>query len=155
MIQRLHEWEEKCVQFIERRLPRCAPHVRKYQRLLRYLLAGGTAAAVDFWFLYFFTDVLRVHYLSSSIFAFLIAFVVSFTLQKFWTFQDTSIADMQQQITFYFIVATINLGVNTVLMYVFVDWFRLWYVLAQVIASGIIACESFFISRMLFTRKTA
>src|SRR3989344_1493750 len=90
MIHTLHEFEERCIRLAETLFPWSGPHLRKYQRLLRYLAAGSCAAVVDFVFLYVITDILGVHYLLASILAFLVAFVVSFTLQKFWTFQDHS-----------------------------------------------------------------
>lgn len=132
---------------IERRMPLCGPYVRRYQRLLRYLVSGSTAAVVDLGLLFVFTDLFNVHYLWSAIFAFVGAFFVSFLLQKFWTFQDTSVDRVHAQATLYFVVAVVNLALNTFLMYVFVDGLHVGYLLAQVIASGLIACESFFISR--------
>ncbi len=147
MLNHLQRWEEKGVSFAERVFPWSAPHVRKYQRLLRYLVAGGCAAAIDFAFLFLFTDIFGVHYLLSSVLAFLVAFIFSFLVQKFWTFQDHSTENLHMQAVLYFVVAGVNLLLNTLLMYVFVEWFSLWYILAQFIASGLIAIESFFVSR--------
>lgn len=131
MLHSLREWEEKCVVLAGKIFPSMLPHLRRYQRLLRYLTAGGTAAAIDFILLYLFTDVAGIHYLLSSILAFLIAFVVSFILQKFWTFQDHSTNRVPTQATLYFVVAAANLLLNTLLMYVFVDALHLWYLFAQ------------------------
>ena len=54
---------------------------------------------------------------------------------------------MHVQMTLYFSIALANLAFNTFLMYLFVDRFHIWYLLAQILASGLIAFESFFISR--------
>lgn len=147
MIHRLRAWEEKCVVFAGLICPPALPRIRRYQRLLRYLISGGTAAAIDLGVLYILTDFFLIHYLWSAIWAFVISFFVSFLLQKFWTFQDTETNRMHVQMTVYFLVAVANLTLNTLLMYLFVDRFHIWYVLAQILASGLIACESFFISR--------
>ena len=154
MIHYLHEWEEKYICFLERRLPFCALYARRYQRLLRYLAAGGTAAIVDIGLLYVFTDLFNIHYLWSAVWAFVGAFFVSFLLQKFWTFQDTNTDRMHVQMALYLFIALLNLLLNTFLMYLFVDKVHMWYIAAQILASGLIACESFFISRMMFSRKT-
>jgi glycosyltransferase involved in cell wall biosynthesis len=45
----------------------------------------------------------------------------------------------------YMTVALINLFLNTVLMYILVDGFKAWYMLAQFIASGLIAIESYLV----------
>ena len=154
MIRHLRDWEEKAILLSGKMIPRSLPYLRRYQRLLRYLVAGGGSAAVDFFFLYLFTDVAGIHYLLSSVFAFLIAFVVSFILQKFWTFQDHSTDRVHMQAVAYFVVAGLNLLLNTLLMYLFVDKLHVWYLFAQFISSGLIACESFFISRYLFRMRT-
>ena len=154
MLHLLDKWEERCVALLERWLPPCGRSVRKYQRLLRYLISGGTAAAVDLVVLYILTDIFKVHYLLSAIFAFLVAFLVSFVLQKFWTFQDRSTERMHAQAAVYFVVAAVNLVLNTLFLYVFVDIFHMWYIAAQVVASGLIACESFFVSRYLIFRQS-
>jgi len=123
-------------------------------KIVRYLISGGTAAAVDLFLLYFFTSVVGIWYLFSAVIAFLLAFGVSFYLQKFWTFADHSTDRLPSQATSYFIVASINLGLNTLLMYFLVDVIFLPYLLAQVIAAGLIACESFFIyQRYIFTNE--
>ena len=127
--------------------------VRRYQRLLRYLMAGGTAATVDLLLLYIFTDIFGIYYLLSAVLAFLVAFAVSFTLQKFWTFQDHSTDRVHTQAVAYFFIAGGNLLLNTVLMYVLVDGYGVWYLLAQFIISGLIAFGSFFISRYLFRQR--
>ncbi len=147
MLQSLKKWEEKCVNLIGRYLPFCAPYVHRYQRLLRYLVAGSTAAAVDLCLIYLLTDRAGLHYLWSAAIAFAAAFFVSFLLQKFWTFEDTATDRMHIQMTMYFFIAIGNLFVNTALMFAFVDWLGMWYLFAQVLASGLIAIESFFIAR--------
>lgn len=139
----------------ERFFPWCAPHLRRYQRLLRYLVAGGIAATVDLGLLYVFTDIFLIHYLASAIFAFILTFFVSFTLQKFWTFQDGTTDRMHVQATIYFLVALVNLALNTALMYLFVDILGLWYMAGQFFASGLLAFESFFVSRHLIFKKSS
>ncbi|MEK7169916.1 MAG: GtrA family protein [Patescibacteria group bacterium] len=156
MIHHLRTWEEKVVVLAGQICPPALPYIRRYQRFFRYLVAGGTAAMVDLGLLYIFTDFFLIHYLWSAIWAFIVSFFVSFLLQKFWTFQNTETDRMHVQMTVYFLVAVANLALNTLLMYLFVDYFHIWYVLAQVLASGLIACESFFISRhIVFKRRVS
>ena len=153
MLRSLHQVEERCVSIVERHVPSLGIVIRQYQRLARYLTAGSIAAVVDLGLLYIFTDLFLIHYLTSAVFAFLATFLVSFTLQKFWTFQDHSVERVHAQAALYLVIALINLAVNTALMYAFVDWLQIWYIGAQFIASGLIACESFFISRHLIFKK--
>ncbi|KKU77378.1 MAG: GtrA family protein [Parcubacteria group bacterium GW2011_GWA2_47_64] len=116
-------------------------------------MSGGTAAAVDLGLLYFFTDRFGLHYLLSAALAFIVAFSVSFTLQKFWTFQDASTDRVHIQASLSFFIALINLGLNTALMYVFVDKLEIWYMASQIIIGAVLAFESFFVFRFIVFRK--
>ena len=153
MIRSLRTLEEKCFGVADRLVPKYASELRKRARFFRYLASGGMAAFVDFGLLYLFTDICRIHYLTSAVIAFVLTFFVSFFLQKFWTFQDDSVAKVHTQAVVYFGIAVASLVLNTLLMYLFVDWLHLWYMAAQFIASGLLACATFFISRdFIFSR---
>jgi glycosyltransferase involved in cell wall biosynthesis/putative flippase GtrA len=128
-------------------------HIKKHKRPVKYLIAGGAAATVELSLLYFFTDILGIWYLISASLAFAVAFFVSFFLQKFWTFRDMEREKMYHQMTLYFALALSNLFINTGLMYLLVDGFKIWYMLAQVIAGGLIACESYLVNVFFIFNK--
>src|SRR3989344_5231647 len=117
----------------------------RIKKILRYFLSGGTAFGVDFFFLYFFTELVGLHYLLSVVIAFVIAVIVSFILQKYWTFQNNSKVDLHRQAVLYITVAIINTGFNALLVYLFVEYVGLHYLVGQFFSSGLIAFESFFI----------
>lgn len=119
------------------------------QRLVRYLISGGTGAAVDFGLLFALTDWLGLWYLASAVIAFVVAFGVSFVLQKLWTFRDRATDRVKRQLAFYLAVALANLVLNTALVFVFVEYAGLYYLFAQFLAAGLIAVSSFFIYRRL------
>lgn len=127
--------------------------IGKYQQIIKYIVSGGTAAAVDIGFLVLFTEVFGWWYITSAIVAFLIAFGVSFTLQKFWTFKDKTTDNMHAQLSLYLLVGVINLLINSALMYFFVDIVGMWYVAAQVLTGGLIAVMSFFVYKKLIFKK--
>ena len=129
--------------------------IKKRQEFIRYLISGSTAALVNFSFLYFFTDILGVWYLFSSAMSFVIAFFVSFYLQKFWTFRDGSKDVLGRQMVLYLLIALFNLCLNALLMYVLVDLFGVWYMLAQFFVTGTIALWSFLIYKLfIFNQKS-
>lgn len=125
----------------------------RYQ-LVRYFFSGGIAAVTDLGLLYLLTDRLEVWYLWSAILAFSVAVVVSFTLQKFWTFEDHTSPQPHRQFALYLFVAVSNLVLNTLLMYLLVDSLKLNYIFAQVIVAGLIAVGSFFIYRRFIFQTT-
>ena len=111
--------------------------------LLRYLVAGITGASTQIGLLYVFTDIVGLWYIYSSLLAFLIAIIISFTLQKFWTFADGEIKKAHYQFAYYMGVAVLGIFINTIFMYIFVSIFGIWYILAQIITGGIIAVFNF------------
>jgi putative flippase GtrA len=129
--------------------------VQKYKLYIKYLIAGGTASFVNLALLFCFTHYIGFHYLVSATLAFIVAFFVSFYLQKFWTFRDNSRNEISKQGGKYLVTGLINLAINSVLMYVFVDIFHIWYMYSQVLAALLIACESFLIYKFLIFNKEA
>ena len=115
--------------------------------VFRYIISGGTSAAVDLIVLFVLNSVLHMYYLLAAILAFLVAFCFSFTLHKFWTFQNFSREGMHKQVMLYMMTSLFGLGLNTLFMYIFVDYFHIVVLLSQVFVGAIVACCTFFLSR--------
>jgi putative flippase GtrA len=127
----------------------------RYARTLKFLISGGSAAVVDLGCLYVLTEVFDLWYLLSAVLAFVLAFGVSFTLQKFWTFDDGALDVIHKQLALYMLLAVVGLGLNTIAMYGLVDHAELHYLIAQIIASGCIAVMNFFVYKhVIFTGDT-
>lgn len=127
--------------------------IYNYKIYIKYIISGGTAAFVDLALLYILTDILGIWYLLSASLAFVVAYFVSFYLQKFWTFRDNSRERIVRQMSLYFIVGVSNLGINAGGMYILVDKLNVMYMLAQVIMGGLIAIGSFLIYKFIIFRK--
>jgi len=123
-------------------------------KLVRYLFSGGTAAVTDLVLLYVFTDICHIWYLVSSVLAFLVAFGVSFVLQKFFTFQDHGTEGMHRQAMIYFAVTSTNLVLNTGLIYLFVQYTGMNYIIAQIVTSILIAIESYLVYQAFIFKKS-
>ncbi|MEK9184817.1 MAG: GtrA family protein, partial [Patescibacteria group bacterium] len=140
---------ERCVNFKKNSKIMILINKLTQHLLFRYIISGGTAAFVDLVLLYILNTVFDIHYIFASIVAFIMAFFVSFILQKFWTFKNHSQENIHQQILMYFSASLFGLGLNTLLMYIFVDYFHLIVILSQIFAGILVACCSFFISKKL------
>jgi len=117
----------------------------KHTKVMRFIIAGGTATAVNFFLLYLFTDLIHVWYLYSSILAFFGSFVVSFGLQKFWTFRDRSRDDLHKQALLYLLTIFCGLGINTLIIYSLVEYASLHYLVGQFVGSAAVAVLNYFI----------
>jgi len=112
-------------------------------RIMRYLIAGGTSAAVNLSLLFLLTSVLEVWYIYSAFIATGAALIVSFTLQKLWTFQNFATDRVHVQFPMHATLAGTNIIVNTALLFILVEWAGMWYLVAQVIAGAILACVNY------------
>jgi putative flippase GtrA len=116
---------------------------RRTWKLFRFLIAGGTAAAANLALFTLFVHVWHIYYLYASIAAFVISIIVSFTMQKFWTFRDMPIHDAHMQFARYLVVVMCNLILNTALVFVMVEYFDLWSILSQASATVVIAVTGY------------
>lgn len=150
---------KKNYQRLHRRFKRHAPtiiydNVFRHRQIIKFLIAGGMSTSIDIFVFTALTYWVGLWYIISSISSFSIAFGVSFGLQKFWTFRDKNTAKLMKQTYLYFIVAVINLGISTLLIYLFVDYVHIHKFISKIIANIIIATESFFVYRhFIFAKK--
>ncbi len=119
-------------------------------KVLRFLVAGGTATVVNIAALYILTDLAGIWYLISSAIAFALSFGVSFTMQKYWAFRNNNIEKVRRQLPMHLSLALFNLAVDVLLVYTLVEMFGMWYILAQIVAAAVIAFESFFAFRWIY-----
>lgn len=113
-------------------------------RIVRFIVSGGTATAVNLSTLFLLTHFLNLWYLVSSAIAFILAFFVSFTMQKLWTFGDSSRVHLHSQAITYFFIILVGLAINTTLLYVLVEYARFHYLAAQLVSGVFIAIMNYF-----------
>lgn len=111
----------------------------KYHKIVKYVLSGGTAVLVNLVVLYVMVEFLHLWYLLGAIVSFVFGLITSYTLQKFWTFKDGNTQNMPIQFLSFALFALLMLGLNTLLIYFFVDVLKIWYLLAQAMSSLLIA----------------
>lgn len=136
------------------RMCRFAVLIIERNRVLRFILAGGTSALSQIAVLYLLTDVFGIWYLYSSILSFVFALFLSFTLQKFWAFRDRGITGTHVQFAKYAVVIFFGLLINTTMMFLLVDMLHLWYILAQIITGAFIAVVNFFSYKKFIFNKS-
>ena len=150
---------EKNYQKIHNRFKRHAPpliynNAFRHRQIIKYLIAGGTSTSSDILIYSLLVYFAGLWYVASSVISFTIAFWISFGLQKFWTFRDKNTEKMMKQTYLYFFVAITNLGISTLLIYIFVDYIHIHKFISKIIANATIATESFFVYRyFIFAKK--
>jgi len=127
----------------------------KDRLIIRYIVAGGIGALINIGVLFILVDVLGMWYLISAILSFIASLIVTFFLQKFWAFKDSSIVKkhVRKQAILYIISSTSFLFINILILYVLVDVLDVWYLLAQFLSLGIVATGSFLFNKSVTFKK--
>jgi putative flippase GtrA len=112
-------------------------------KILRFLVSGTAGAVVNIGTLYMLVEYAGLYYLLAAILSYLISIAFGFALQKFWAFRDHGLSGVHVQFARFTLIALINMGVNTALMYLFVSVLGIWYLLSQIIAALIVAVASY------------
>jgi glycosyltransferase involved in cell wall biosynthesis/putative flippase GtrA len=120
---------------------------------LRYFICGLTAATVNIGSLYIFTDIFGVWYLYSSILAFILSLVISFSLQKFVVFKDRGIRKIHHQFSKFFVAAVLGVMTNTFVVFICVDAFGIWYIFSQIIAGFFVMIQNFILYHIFIFNK--
>jgi ribosomal subunit interface protein len=120
--------------------------------LARFLCAGLLAFAVNISLLFILKEYFHIWYLYASTYAFIISVIASFLAQKFITFRDRSRSRVAYQLTLYVIIALLNVVVNGVLMFSFVDVFHIPYLISQICSAALIALWSLAAYRFIIFR---
>lgn len=99
-----------------------------------YFLFGGIATIIDFLLLYWFKESFNLPLLTANIFSFCFALLFNFTCQKYFTFKCK--ANALPQLFKFTIIAIIGLVINSLILYILVEFGELWYLFAKVFATG-------------------
>ena len=124
--------------------------LREGGQIARFSVVGGIGGLVYYGLLYGLTEFVGMWYITSSVVASLVRYLLNFTLQKFWTFRNRTKRTVNRQLTQYSILALTKWVLNTALLYVLVEYLHLWYLLAQGILSILLSVASYFGSRWIF-----
>lgn len=123
----------------------------KNHKIIRYVFSGVVTSLSVFVLLYLLVQVLNIWYLLASVISFCFGVIVSFSFQKFFTFKDHKTKGLHRQFSFFFLLNLCMLGVNTLLMYIFVDLFGFWYLSSQICITIFTACINYIsFNRLIF-----
>lgn len=120
-------------------------------QILKFGLVGGTAFVIDYVLLYFCTEFLHIHYLISSIISFTVSVIFNYILSVKWVFDVKKKQDVKDFVIFI-ILSVIGLGINSLIMYVMVEKFGVYYMLSKIVSTAVVMVYNF-ITRKIFVEK--
>lgn len=123
------------------------------RRFTKFCTAGLLSAVIDFGILAILVEVFDVAILPANAISFCLAATNSYFINKYWTFNDLS-REHAKQFSKFFLISTIGLGLNSLLMWIAVS-FGIWYFAAKAVIVVIVAFWNYFANHIwTFNRST-
>ena len=119
-------------------------------QFFRYVFVGGTAFVVDFFFLYFFSDICGIYYLISAVFSFIISVLVNYVMSTRWVFNQNNIENRVVEFNLFLLISTIGLVFTEILLYFFTDICGIHYLISKIISAVIVLFWNFLARRVMF-----
>lgn len=133
------------------RTPRLYQYCERRKSLIKYLISGTLAGGTDLLLLFVFHGLVRMEIVLSTSLAFILSFLVSFSLQKLWTFRNHS-GRTVHQLSLYLLNALLGLYLNGYFMHILVNGYAIWYLLAQIIVNLVISVWNFVVYKFVIFR---
>lgn len=111
-------------------------------QFLRYVVAGGLSAGLDFTLLVFFVEILSLYYLIASGLSFVVAVFFNYFINRAWVFTRGRFSPPRELMGFI-AVSVIGLGFNQLLMWFFVGSLSLDYRVAKGISIVVVTLWNF------------
>lgn len=126
-------------------------------QLFRYTFVGGGAFAVDFFLLWFLTDICGLDYLLSATFSFLTGLAVNYLIATRWVFEKNTaiLRNKWMEFLIFLLIGLIGLALNNLILWFVTEKLCLYYLFSKVVAAGIVYLWNFFARKyILFNHKT-
>ena len=114
--------------------------------IARFVLVGGACFILDYGLLYILTEYGGLHYLLSAGISFTVSVFVNYWLCLVCVFRGAN-AQTRRAKMLFFGSSIAGLGLNQLLMWVLVDIAGIYYMIAKLIAAGIVMVWNYILKR--------
>ena len=121
-------------------------------QIFKFGVVGGTAFLIDFGVMIALTELCGINYLISSGISFVVSVIYNYILSVRWVFEVDENGDKRKEFVIFIVLSLIGLGLNQLLMWVFVSMIHIFYMVAKIIVTAIVMLYNF-ITRKLFLEK--
>lgn len=112
-------------------------------QFLRYLAVGGSAFVADFSTLFAFTHWLRIHYLISNIFGFIVGLVVNYVLSLLWVFNTRKFTSRVAEFTLFGVIGVVGVGLSELILWLMTGLGGAHYLLSKLVATALVLLWNF------------
>lgn len=148
----LDNFYQKLASFCSKKFPRIYQRFFEQSSFARFLICGFISGGMDLFFLFIFHDLFNLAILVSTSIAFIFSFIVSFYLQKKWTFNNQE-KKAPRQFVLYMLNVFLSLNLNGLGMHLMVNEFRIWYLLSQLGVNIALGILNFYIYKFIIFRQ--
>jgi len=113
------------------------PAKRELVQLMKYLVAGGSAALVEWTVFYCCTSYFRIFYLISVAIAFAVATFLNYILSARFVFGH-GYRPPRVEVILVYIVSAIGLGLNLLFMWILYDRLKIAPMISKIFSTGIV-----------------
>ena len=121
-------------------------------QVFRYVIAGTIAYAIDYSSLIIFTEIFKIHYLTSSAIAFLLGMMTSYVLNVFWVFDKRTFDNRFIEFFIFMLLGIVGLVLNQYCIWFFTENANLYYLYSKGIATFVVFILNFFGRKYLLFR---
>lgn len=103
-------------------------------QLIKFVIVGAIGTLVNISVLFLLTEFFKFLYLISEVIGFTLATINNYLLNKIWTFEENIQVKIIRKYIQYFIVCLLSLILNLIVLFLLVEVFDFWYILAEIVA---------------------
>lgn len=131
------------------------PFYKKNKEVLIYLFFGGLTFLVSVITYAYFNAVLGINELVANIFSWILAVVFAFVTNKIWVFhsKNNALLGLLKEMLSFFAGRLVTLGVEEILLFIFITKLHFHSLLIKVIAQIIVIILNYIISKLFVFKK--
>ncbi len=117
------------------------------EQITKYFTVGIIGGMINLSVLLLLTEFIHFNYMISAVYAFMSVSMISFILDKTWTFKEKVENHFLKEYLNFFSFSVIALLLNLISLYFLTTYFQMYYIFSQVLAISSSGGLNFFLDR--------
>lgn len=128
---------------------------KKYKEIINYLIFGGLTTLISIVTYALFAKLFNINYLLSNFLSWVLAVLFAFVTNKLFVFESKSKDKkiVSKEMSNFFFFRIVSLGIEMIIMYIFVDMFKINDLIIKIIAQIIVIVSNYIFSKVFVFKK--